>query len=475
MQPIKKTKMVCTIGPASEPREILESLIDAGMNVMRLNFSHGDFEEHGGRIKTVKAIKAETGKECAILLDTKGPEIRTGDFESGVAQFKKGQTSVVCFEDVEGTSERFSISYKGLYKDVVPGGIILVNDGQVELRVEKVEGKDIVTTCLNDGDVKNKRGINVPGIKLGFDYLSEKDISDITFGCEQGINYVAASFVRRADDVKQVRALLDKNGRPDVQIIAKIENSEGVENMDEILEVADGIMVARGDLGVEVPAEDVPLIQKELIKKCNAAGKVVITATQMLESMQQNPRPTRAEVSDVANAIFDGTDAVMLSGESAQGNYPREAVTTMAKVAMKTETALDYGSLFRKAERTANHDDTDEAICMSVAEIANKFNVAAIVAFTESGRTAQRISRFRPSCPIIAATPHITTMKRLAINWGVHAVICEPVKGNEDMVPYAIELAKQFGVEEGDKILVTGGNPGQVGSTNFLNLVVAVK
>ena len=475
MQPIKKTKMVCTIGPASEPREILESLIDAGMNVMRLNFSHGDFEEHGGRIKTVKAIKEETGKECAILLDTKGPEIRTLEFVGGVTQFTKGQTSVICHEDIVGTSDRFSISYKGLCNDVVPGGIILVNDGQVELRVEKVEGKDIVTTCLNDGAVKNRRGINVPGIKLGFDYLSEKDINDIVFGCEQGVNYVAASFVRRADDVQQVRALLDKNGRPDIQIIAKIENSEGVENMDEILEVADGIMVARGDLGVEVPAEDVPLIQKELIKKCNAVGKVVITATQMLDSMQVNPRPTRAEVSDVANAIFDGSDAIMLSGESAQGDYPLEAVTTMARIALKTETALDHGSLFRKAERTAKHDDSDEAICMSVTEIANKFNCAAIVAFTESGRTAQRISRFKPSCPILAATPHVVTMKHLALNWGVHAMLCEPVTKVENMVPFAMQLAKEFGVEPGSKILVTGGNPGQVGSTNFLNLVVAVK
>ncbi|MFR1448501.1 MAG: pyruvate kinase [Beduini sp.] len=475
MEAFKKTKMVCTIGPASEPREILESLIDAGMNVMRLNFSHGDFEEHGGRIKTVKAIKAETGKECAILLDTKGPEIRTGDFVNGVAEFKKGQKSVICYEDIEGTSDRFSITYKELYKDVKEGGIILVNDGQVELQVEAVEGKDIITTCLNNGDVKNKRGINVPGIKLGFDYLSEKDISDITFGCEQGINYVAASFVRRADDVLQVRELLNKNNRPDVQIIAKIENSEGVSNMDEILEVADGIMVARGDLGVEVPAEDVPLIQKELIKKCNATGKVVITATQMLESMQKNPRPTRAEVSDVANAIFDGSDAIMLSGESAQGDYPWEAVTTMAKVARKTETALDHGSLFRKAERTANSEDTDEAIVISVAEIANKFNVSAIVAFTESGRTAQRISRYRPGCPIIAATPHEVTVKRLALNWGVNAVICDPIKKVEEMVPYAIKIAKENGIESCSKILVTGGNPGQTGSTNFLNLVVCVE
>ena len=333
----KKTRIVCTIGPASEDEKMLRKLILAGMNVMRLNFSHGDFEEHGGRIKTARKLGKELSKNIAILLDTKGPEIRTGNFVGGQTEFKKGQVSVITTEDIEGTSDRFTITYKELYKDVKPGGFILVNDGQVELLVDHVEGEDIVCVCANDGIVKNKRGINVPGIKLGFDYLSEKDIADITFGCEQGVNFIAASFVRRAQDVLDVKKLLIENGHPEIQIIAKIENSEGVENMDEILKVADGIMVARGDLGVEVPAEDVPLIQKEIIKKCRAVGKVVITATQMLDSMQENPRPTRAEVSDVANAIFDGTDAIMLSGESAQGKYPEEAVMTMTKIALKTE------------------------------------------------------------------------------------------------------------------------------------------
>lgn len=353
---IKKTKIVCTIGPASEDAKMLKKLVKAGMNVMRCNFSHGDYEEHGKKMQTMRDVNAELGTNCAILLDTKGPEIRTGDFIGGVTTFKKGQVSTICVEDIEGTADRFTITYKELYKDVKPGGFILVNDGQVELLVDHVEGTDIVCVCANDGQVKNKRGINVPGIELGFDFISEKDRADIEFGCQQDVNFIAASFVRRPQDVLDVKKILVENGKPDIQIIAKIENSEGVEKMDDIIAVADGIMVARGDLGVEVPAEDVPLIQKELIKKCKAAGKVVITATQMLESMQENPRPTRAEVSDVANAIYDGTDAIMLSGESAQGKYPEEAVMTMNKIAVKTESTLDYASLHRKAVRTAAGD-----------------------------------------------------------------------------------------------------------------------
>ena len=411
---MKKTKIVCTIGPASENPKMLKKLVLAGMNVMRCNFSHGDFEEHGKKMQTMREVNAELGTHCAILLDTKGPEIRTGDFEGGFTEFKKGQVSTICVEDIVGTADRFTISYKDLYKDVKPGGFILVNDGQVELLVDHVEGTDIVCVCANDGKVKNKRGINVPGIELGFEFISEKDRADLVFGCEQDVDYIAASFVRRPQDVLDVKKVLVENGKPEIQIIAKIENSEGVEKMDDIIKVADGIMVARGDLGVEVPAEDVPLIQKELIRKCKAAGKIVITATQMLESMQENPRPTRAEVSDVANAIFDGTDAIMLSGESAQGKYPEEAVMVMNKIALKTESTLDYASLHRKAVLTAT-DDSSEAICMSVAEIANKFDVSAIIAFTESGFTAKKMSRYRPECPIIAATPFEKTTKKLSL------------------------------------------------------------
>ena len=466
----KKTRIVCTIGPASEDEKMLRKLILAGMNVMRLNFSHGDFEEHGGRIKTARKLGKELSKNIAILLDTKGPEIRTGNFVGGQTEFKKGQVSVITTEDIEGTSDRFTITYKELYKDVKPGGFILVNDGQVELLVDHVEGEDIVCVCANDGIVKNKRGINVPGIKLGFDYLSEKDIADITFGCEQGVNFIAASFVRRAQDVLDVKKLLIENGHPEIQIIAKIENSEGVENMDEILKVADGIMVARGDLGVEVPAEDVPLIQKEIIKKCRAVGKVVITATQMLDSMQENPRPTRAEVSDVANAIFDGTDAIMLSGESAQGKYPEEAVMTMTKIALKTEETLDYDALLRKAIRTAP-EDPSEAICMSVAEIASKFSVAAIIVYTESGSTAKRVSRYRPESMVIAATPYEPVTRSLALNWGVKGVVCKQMRDRVAQIEYAQILAKENGVEPGGQILITAGTPGVGGTTSYLELI----
>ena len=467
---MKKTKIVCTIGPASENPKMLKKLVLAGMNVMRCNFSHGDFEEHGKKMQTMREVNAELGTHCAILLDTKGPEIRTGDFEGGFTEFKKGQVSTICVEDIVGTADRFTISYKDLYKDVKPGGFILVNDGQVELLVDHVEGTDIVCVCANDGKVKNKRGINVPGIELGFEFISEKDRADLVFGCEQDVDYIAASFVRRPQDVLDVKKVLVENGKPEIQIIAKIENSEGVEKMDDIIKVADGIMVARGDLGVEVPAEDVPLIQKELIRKCKAAGKIVITATQMLESMQENPRPTRAEVSDVANAIFDGTDAIMLSGESAQGKYPEEAVMVMNKIALKTESTLDYASLHRKAVLTAT-DDSSEAICMSVAEIANKFDVSAIIAFTESGFTAKKMSRYRPECPIIAATPFEKTTKKLAINWGIKAVVCKQMDTRECLLNLAEVIAKENGINAGETILVTGGTPGVEGTTSYLQLV----
>jgi pyruvate kinase len=466
----KKTKIVCTIGPASDNHEMLTKLVNAGMNVMRCNFSHGDHEEQAGKMNLIREVNKELGTNVAILLDTKGPEIRTGDFVGGSTEFKKGQVSVICIEDIEGTSDRFTITYKGLYKDVKPGGFILVNDGQVELLVDHVEGTDIVCVCANDGTFKNKRGINVPGIELGFEFVSEKDRSDIEFGCEQNVDYIAASFVRRPQDVLDIKKILVENGKPDIQIIAKIENNEGVEKMDEIIKVADGIMVARGDLGVEVPAEDVPLIQKQLISKCRAAGKVVITATQMLESMQSNPRPTRAEVSDVANAIYDGTDAIMLSGESAQGKYPEEAVMTMNKIALKTESTLDYGSLHRKAVRTAT-TDTSEAICMSVAEIASKFNVAAIVTYTQSGFTAKKLSRYRPECPIIAATPSDEVLKKLALNWGIKPVKCKVMPTTEGLLNLASVIAKENGVDAGQQIIVTGGTPGVQGQTSYLQLI----
>lgn len=467
---VKKTKIVCTIGPASEDRRMLKKLVKAGMNVMRLNFSHGSYEEHAEKIKTMHEVNAELGTNVAVMLDTKGPEIRTGDFVGGVAEFKKGQICTIGVSDEEGTSARFTTTYKQLYREVKPGGFILVNDGQISLLVDHVEGTDIVCVCSNDGTVKNKRGINVPGIELGLDFVSPKDRADIRFGCEQDVNFIAASFTRRPQDVLDIKKILIECGKPDIQIIAKIENGEGVEKIDEILKVADGVMVARGDLGVEVPAEDVPLIQKQIIRKCKAMGKTVITATQMLESMQENPRPTRAEVSDVANAIYDGTDAIMLSGESAMGKYPEEAVLTMKKIAIKTESTLDYDSLHRRAVRTAAND-TSEAICMSVAEIAVKFNVSAIITYTTSGFTAKKLSRYRPECPIIAATPVGETMRKLALHWGVQPVKVSSLPTMEALIGLAEIIAKENGIEAGEEILVTGGTPGVPGQTNFLQLI----
>ena len=467
---MKKTKIVCTIGPASQDKEMLKKLIKAGMNVMRCNFSHGDYEEHAGKMDTLREVNKELGTDVAIMLDTKGPEIRTGAFEGGFTEFKKGQVSVITPEEIVGSADRFTISYKELYKDVKPGAYILVNDGQVALLVDHVEGQDIYCVAANDGRVKNTRGINVPGTKLQFEFLSEKDKNDLIFGCKQDVNFIAASFVRRKQDVLDIKKLIAENGKPDIKVLPKIECVEGVENIDEIIEVADGIMVARGDLGVEVPAEDVPLIQKSIIKKCNAAGKIVITATQMLESMQENPRPTRAEVSDVANAIYDGTDAIMLSGESAQGKYPVEAVETMTKIALKTEGTLDYASLQRKAIRTAPLDQS-EAICMSVAEIASKFNVAAIVAFTDSGFTARKMSRYRTKSMIIAATPNEQTTRALAINWGVKSVLCKQMDTRAAMIEYAQVIAKENLVEPGEQIIVTAGTPGVAGTTSYLELI----
>ena len=467
---MKKTKIVCTIGPASQDKEMLKKLVKAGMNVMRCNFSHGDYEEHAMKMDTLREVNKELGTDVAIMLDTKGPEIRTGAFEGGFTEFKKGQVSVITPEEIVGSSDRFTISYKELYKDVKPGAYILVNDGQVALLVDHVEGKDIYCVAANDGRVKNTRGINVPGTKLQFEFLSEKDKNDLIFGCKQDVNFIAASFVRRKQDVLDIKKLIAENGKPDIKVLPKIECVEGVENIDEIIEVADGIMVARGDLGVEIPAEDVPLIQKELINKCRAAGKIVITATQMLDSMQENPRPTRAEVSDVANAIYDGTDAIMLSGESAQGKYPVEAVETMTKIALKTEGTLDYASLQRKAIRTAPLDQS-EAICMSVAEIASKFNVAAIVAFTDSGFTARKMSRYRTKSMIIAATPNEQTTRALAINWGVKSVLCKQMDTRAAMIEYAQVIAKENLVEPGEQIIVTAGTPGVAGTTSYLELI----
>ena len=361
---MKKTKIVCTIGPASESVETLIQLMEAGMNVTRLNFSHGDYEEHGARIRNIREAVERTGKNVAILLDTKGPEIRTHTMQDGAIELVQGNEITISMEEVIGTTEKFSITYPGLMEDVHPGSRILLDDGLIGLEVLEVGDNEIRTKILNSGTLKNKKGVNVPGVKVNLPGITEKDANDIRFGIEQGVDFIAASFVRRASDVLEIRELLEAHNATDIQIIPKIENQEGVDNINEILEVSDGLMVARGDLGVEIPAEEVPLVQKDLIKKCNLAGKPVITATQMLDSMQRNPRPTRAEASDVANAIFDGTDAIMLSGETAAGSYPIEAVQTMHNIASRAEQALAYGEILTKHSKQAALTVTDSICCL---------------------------------------------------------------------------------------------------------------
>ncbi|MEK3807672.1 pyruvate kinase [Metabacillus sp. SLBN-84] len=472
---MRKTKIVCTIGPASESVEKLTQLMEAGMNVSRLNFSHGDFEEHGARIKNIREAAAKLNKNVAILLDTKGPEIRTHSMQDGAIELVAGSEVTVSMTEVLGTADKFSISYEGLINDVHTGSIILLDDGLIGLEVIEInkQANEIRTKILNTGTLKNKKGVNVPGVSVKLPGITEKDANDILFGIEQGVDFIAASFVRRAADVLEIRELLEKNGAPQIQIIPKIENQEGVDNIDEILEVSDGLMVARGDLGVEIPAEEVPLVQKELIKKCNAAGKPVITATQMLDSMQRNPRPTRAEASDVANAIFDGTDAIMLSGETAAGSYPVEAVQTMNNIASRAEQALDYKQILAKRSEQADMTITD-AIGQSVAHTGLNLQAAAIVATTESGHTARMISKYRPKAPIVAVTSCESVSRKLALVWGVHSRNGEQSSSTDEMLDQAVQESLLSGVvKHGDLIVITAGVPiGETGTTNLMKVHV---
>ncbi|MBA2871724.1 pyruvate kinase [Anoxybacillus calidus] len=472
---MRKTKIVCTIGPASESVEKLVELIEAGMNVARLNFSHGDYEEHGMRIKNIREAAKLTGKTVAILLDTKGPEIRTHNMENGAIELKEGSEVIISMEEVLGTPEKFSITYTGLIDDVTVGSKILLDDGLIGLEVLAIDKEkgEIKTKVLNSGVLKNKKGVNVPGVRVNLPGITEKDAQDILFGIEQGIDFIAASFVRRASDVLEIRELLEMNNALHIQIIPKIENQEGVDNIDEILEVADGLMVARGDLGVEIPAEEVPLVQKELIKKCNALGKPVITATQMLDSMQRNPRPTRAEASDVANAIFDGTDAIMLSGETAAGCYPVEAVKTMHQIASRTEQALQYRDLLAQRTKQSGTTITD-AIGQSVAHTALNLDVAAIVTPTVSGNTARMISKYRPKAPIVAVTADEAVSRKLALVWGVYPKVAPQANSTDEMLDIAVEAAVETGiVKHGDLVVITAGVPvGETGSTNLMKVHV---
>ncbi|MFC4776383.1 pyruvate kinase [Paenibacillus sp. GCM10023252] len=468
---MRKTKIVCTIGPSSESLENTKKLIHAGMNVARLNFSHGDFEEHGNRIKNIRQANEELGSNVAILLDTKGPEIRLGKLKEEPIELEAGQFITLTTEEILGDINRIPVTYANLPQDVNVGSTILIDDGLIGLTVEDVQGTEIKCRIVNSGQIKSKKGVNAPGVHISLPGITEKDANDIVFGIEQGIDFIAASFVRKASDVLEIRELLERHNASHIQIISKIENQQGVDNLDEILEVSDGLMVARGDLGVEIPAEEVPLVQKDMIRKCNRAGKPVITATQMLDSMQRNPRPTRAEASDVANAIFDGTDAIMLSGETAAGKYPVESVLTMSRIATRAESALEYREIFKK-QASAQQTSVTEAVSQSVANTALDLKAKAIITSTQSGFTARMVSKYRPKSPIIAITSDVKVMRRLALIWGVTPVLGADANTTDEMFETAVNGAMTTGILSlGDTVVITAGVPvGRAGTTNLIKI-----
>ena len=469
---MRKTKMVFTVGPSSENEEVLTKLMEAGMSASRHNFSHGDHEEHKGRMDLVKRLREKLNKQIAIVLDTKGPEIRTHKFAAGKVELQEGTNfTVFCGQEVVGDETQCSVTYTTLDKDVKPGNTILIDDGLVGLEVLSVEEGKVNCRVSNTGMVGTHKGVNVPGVSIKLPAITEKDIADLVFGCEQGVDMVAASFIRKAADVVAIRKVLVKNGGADIQIFSKIENQEGVDNIDEIIKFSDGIMVARGDMGVEIPMEQVPVVQKMIIEKCNKAGKPVITATQMLDSMMRNPRPTRAEASDVANAIFDGTDAIMLSGETANGKYPVEAATTMAKIAEVAENQLNYEAILNK-RRKAHVKNVTNAISLATCTTAAELNASAIITATQSGHTASMVSKYRPECPVIAVTSSEKVARKLALNFGVFPIVASKMESTDELIEKSTEKALEAGyVKKGDLVVIAAGIPVQYsGSTNMLKV-----
>ena len=461
MKNLRRTNIVGTIGPASESEERLTQLMKAGLNVTRINFSHGGYEENATKIETIKKVRKALKRPVALVLDTKGPEIRTGKLESGDEKvvIEEGQTFTFLHEDVIGNNTKTSIGYKNLYQDVVPGAKILVDDGAIEFEVVEIKGKDIVCKALNTAKLGSRKTVNVPGLKLNLPALSEKDIADITNGIKAGFDFIAASFVRRADDVNQIRKLLNDNGGERVGIISKIESQEGIDNFEEILALSDGIMVARGDMGVEIPMEQVPVVQKHMIKRCNAVGKPVITATQMLESMISNPRPTRAEVSDVANAVYDRTSCIMLSGECAMGKYPVECVQTMVKISNSIESSVNYWKRFVKRGLYAGKtQDILENIAYTSCAMAEHMKADAIVAYTHTGSSVRRLAGIGPGCPIIAVTDDEKTFHQLSVVWGVLPILVEGEEVPDATIAKGIEELKAKGIlESGDVVVLSGG------------------
>ena len=459
---IRKTKIIGTIGPASESEEVFRELAKAGLNVARINFSHGGYEENASKIEMIKKVREELNLPIALMLDTKGPEIRTGMLESGndKVQIEEGQEFTFVYDDIVGNNTKTTLNYKDLYKEIKPGNNILVDDGSVEFEVVAIEGKDIKCKALNSAKLGSRKTVNVPGLKTNLPALSEKDVEDITNGIKSGFNLIAASFVRKASDVQEIRNLLNSNGGEDIKIIAKIESKEGIDNFDEILELSDGIMVARGDMGVEIPMEDVPIVQKEFIKRCNDQGKPVIIATQMLESMITSPKPTRAEVSDVANAVFDRTSCIMLSGECAVGKYPLECVEAMVHISKKIEKSINYWKRFNKKsnELEINEDDIEGNIAYTTCIMAKNMKAKAIVAYTNKGDSVRKITGLGSDCPIYAITDNKDTYYQLALAWNVTPILIEGRITIEQTIEDGLQMLKEKElIENGDTVILAGG------------------
>lgn len=455
---MRKTKIVCTMGPNTDNYELMYKLAQSNMDVARFNFSHGDYNEHGNRYELLKQVRKEVGRPIAALLDTKGPEIRTGLLENHQkVSLELGQTFILTTEELIGSKDKVYINYSGLNEDVGPGNHILIDDGLIDLEVQRVEGPEIICKVLNGGELGEKKGVNVPHVQIKLPGLTEKDIEDIKFGIKEGFDFVAASFVRNADCVREIRALIEEAGA-NMQIIAKIENQEGLDNLDEIIDEADGIMVARGDMGVEIAAQKIPHIQKEIIRKCNAAGKLVITATQMLDSMIRNPRPTRAEITDVANAVYDGTDAVMLSGETAMGKYPVEALNMMAQIVEDTEQFIDYKLYKNRIINSKLMSNVSNAVCAATVQTADALCAAAIVTPSISGFSARMISKYRPKQNIMALSPSQSTVRQMMLYWGVTPVWAKRADTTDELVESSLdELKSKDYLRDGDVVIVTAG------------------
>lgn len=462
------------MGPSTDKDDVLRQLMLEGMNVARCNFSHGSYEEHKKRMDRIKKFRKELGLPVAILLDTKGPEVRLKSFKDGKVVLEEGQLFTLTADEVEGTKEKVSVTYSRLYEDLEEGMKVLIDDGLIEMKVEKVDRNNIICRVINGGTISNNKGVNVPEVDLSMPYISDKDREDILFGITQDVDFIAASFVQKKEDILQLRKLLEKNGGEEIKIISKIENAQGVANIDDIIEVSDGIMVARGDMGVEIPYEEVPVIQKKIIKKAYRAGKQVITATQMLESMIKNPRPTRAETTDIANAVYDGTSAIMLSGETAAGAYPVEALKTMVRIAERTEEDVDYRKRFFEYDRKVNPDITD-AICHATCTTAHDLNAKAIVTVTKSGRSGRMISRYRPECDIISCATTEKVCRQLALSWGVTPILIKEEKEVFDLFDKAIQAAVKVDLlKKGDLTVITSGVPiGISGTTNMIKVQIA--